>query len=367
MLIIIIFRIVFILCLSVFFIKYFRYPSYMKFKQKDTVFSENQVEYDPEKPLMITIFAWRGWWGNGWKENQGGIWLREFCNTTTDFASIMTCIHEKTYLHTDDLIARYTKGQDATDLTDITNDTIWVEGITNIAAGKFYSIKTIYAGEDDNGLHIHLKTGQKFSVYIHDPNFYVLSINPDTVPNINFGIEDSRSQIIYIKAVYHQKMNKPNSPCVLSKSYNFTRCVADFVTRRVGCRLEFDSLSSEDIPACTKAEQLEEIEKEYVKIWNLKQSTLVKHTGCSPPCSYVEYKQASENTKYVFGDKKLSLKFSRATVLERREQILYPLVSFISEFGGALGLFLGFSLMTLWDAAEVMIKYCTQKILSLCN
>ena len=118
MLKIIIVKIVFILCLSVFFIKYFGYPSYMKFQQKETVITENQVEFDPEKPVMITIFAWRGWWGNGWKGNQVGIRLREFCNTSADFATIMTCIHEKNYSH-DDLIARYTKGRNFTNFQKI--------------------------------------------------------------------------------------------------------------------------------------------------------------------------------------------------------------------------------------------------------
>ena len=31
------------------------------------------------------------------------------------------------------------------------------------------------------------------------------------------------------------------------------------------------------------------------------------------------------------------------------EELIYPWQSLVAEFGGALGLFLGFSLMTIWD------------------
>ena len=38
------------------------------------------------------------------------------------------------------------------------------------------------------------------------------------------------------------------------------------------------------------------------------------------------------------------------TVME--EEYVYPLDSFIAEFGGALGLFLGFSFLMIWDLIQ---------------
>ena len=38
--------------------------------------------------------------------------------------------------------------------------------------------------------------------------------------------------------------------------------------------------------------------------------------------------------------------------LVKTEELLYGLSSFIAEVGGTLGLFLGFSFMTLWDSME---------------
>ena len=42
-------------------------------------------------------------------------------------------------------------------------------------------------------------------------------------------------------------------------------------------------------------------------------------------------------------------------VTEEREEILYDELSLVAELGGALGLFLGFSFLTLWDLAEAVL------------
>ena len=38
----------------------------------------------------------------------------------------------------------------------------------------------------------------------------------------------------------------------------------------------------------------------------------------------------------------------------QQEVLLYPITSLVAEFGGTLGLFLGFSFMTLWDWGKVV-------------
>ena len=43
------------------------------------------------------------------------------------------------------------------------------------------------------------------------------------------------------------------------------------------------------------------------------------------------------------------------TMMEK-EQLIYSLPSLVAEFGGTLGLFLGFSFLTLWDRVLFMEK-----------
>ena len=153
-------------------------------------------------------------------------------------------------------------------------------------------------------------------------------------------------------------MSKPEQPCESSESYSFTACVKNSISRRIGCRLEWDSWSSRDIQLCSTVKQLEEFDKEYFNLFKLHQENLVRNTGCFIPCSYTDYKLATVPKKFAFEPQVLSLQFSSPNLLERTEQLLYPADSFISEFGGALGLFLGFSCIMIWDCLEFLFQNC---------
>ena len=84
-------------------------------------------------------------------------------------------------------------------------------------------------------------------------------------------------------------------------------------------------------------------------------------TGCGKPCSYLEYKFQggkipssfkSADDEFVFS----LLAQTRYTSVER-EELLYPKSTFVAEVGGSLGLFLGFSFITIWDGAVKAKEY----------
>ena len=70
------------------------------------------------------------------------------------------------------------------------------------------------------------------------------------------------------------------------------------------------------------------------------------------PCQYRKY-------HFVKGKERVGLKFddfafslwavSKKTTI-KTEQLIYPITSLVADFGGTLGLFLGFSFITLWDS-----------------
>ena len=53
-------------------------------------------------------------------------------------------------------------------------------------------------------------------------------------------------------------------------------------------------------------------------------------------------------------------------MIEKEEMLLYPPTSFVAEVGGALGLFLGFSFLGLWDIIIVFINLISNKIKNWC-
>ena len=48
--------------------------------------------------------------------------------------------------------------------------------------------------------------------------------------------------------------------------------------------------------------------------------------------------------------------FSSNSLTIKEEALLYPFDSFLAEFGGSLGLFLGFSFLTMWDILLSILK-----------
>ena len=81
-------------------------------------------------------------------------------------------------------------------------------------------------------------------------------------------------------------------------------------------------------------------------------------TGCLKPCQYNRYEIFRKIDSKVenYGERSIELILATDHAMEQCEVLLYPLVSFVAEFGGALGLFLGFSFMMILDAFEILIR-----------
>ena len=90
-------------------------------------------------------------------------------------------------------------------------------------------------------------------------------------------------------------------------------------------------------------------------------ATIVEITGCRKPCFYNEYKLILPTlTKYdmfTFAHNCTvgSWVASPETTVQT-EVLLYPWTSLVAEFGGTLGLFMGFSFMSLWDGVNMALR-----------
>ena len=115
---------------------------------------------------------------------------------------------------------------------------------------------------------------------IHDPEFYILGLNPRTMPRIftvqtpNYG-----TKLLYIDTIEHVKINLAASPCHDSEHYSITKCVAKAVSKKIGCRPEWESTSEESIEKCTTMDQLMQYEEEFRKLTRFDQNHISKGTG----------------------------------------------------------------------------------------
>ena len=148
----------------------------------------------------------------------------------------------------------------------------------------------------------------------------------------------------------------------------------------MGCKLPWDKSDhqQDQLEICSTKEQLRfvhpdlvfvlwilfrQFEKLYIDLSNVPLSQIVKLTGCKRPCSYKEYKFVNTNLKefnyvdYPENQVVFCLWAVSQYTQVKDEVLVYPFQSFMAEFGGSLGLFLGFSLMTIWDGMKSLILW----------
>ena len=103
----------------------------------------------------------------------------------------------------------------------------------------------------------------------------------------------------------------------------------------------------------------------YADYGNYEAKDITKRTGCRclkfimiqkarKPCRYRSYSRVGPGRKTNFNASLPVFSIysvSNDTRVEE-EELIYPLSSLVAEFGGTLGLFLGFSFITLWDGAS---------------
>ena len=150
-------------------------------------------------------------------------------------------------------------------------------------------------------------------------------------------------------------MNVPESPCDGSPSYSLTQCIRQHFSQEVGCRPQWDGWSSHGGPVYTKMEQLKELEKKFYSLSEIERENIQRLTGCQLPCNYNEYQVVDRPVNFDMLNQNIKLVLASKSVLVKTEELVYPFSSFLAEFGGALGLFLGFSFIMVWDMIRIFL------------
>ena len=134
--------------------------------------------------------------------------------------------------------------------------------------------------------------------------------------------------------------------------------IQSWISREVGCRHIWDPYADEAIPLCNSTEQFEKFQDYHDTIAMSSISKITDFTGCLQPCRYNRYEIFRKIDLKIENDGERSIELILATdhAMQQSEVLLYPLVSFVSEFGGALGLFIGFSFMMILDAFEMLLQ-----------
>ena len=190
--------------------------------------------------------------------------------------------------------------------------------------------------------------------FIGDPRYFYLSVNPGMVPGFKVGpqrlsktlaLNGAVSRIWNIKIIKHIKRNTAESPCNADVNYSFTECLKSNVEAQVGCSLPWEK--NRKLSKCKKLDQYEHYENIYDEVD--KTANVPEAFGCPAPCEYLEYQLVENLSGPTNEQQEVWLSLATQEMLVKTEKPMYELTSLVGDIGGSLGLFLGFSLLMLWD------------------
>ena len=174
----------------------------------------------------------------------------------------------------------------------------WVENLSWMSAGKCFTLNNskLHIGADMfHPLVLIFNASIDQYTMIHDPNFFILGPNPETMPRImTIQNKDYGSKVLYIKTTRHVKLNLPTQRCEESQVYSLTHCVRNMISKKVGCKVPWDENIYNGVSPCTEISQVEKTDQEYSDLAVLEQMEIEKKTGCLLPCVYYRYEVVDE-------------------------------------------------------------------------
>ena len=241
-------------------------------------------------------------------------------------------------------------------LVDESSSSIWSEDLAASFLGRQYTLKPpMNLATGTNGyLMFQLDNSFDYLIWLHDETFFLPNQNPLGPPNKRWQVLPSGQNFdgLYhlITVTKHKKLNLDRQPCEEDLTYSFVSCTKEKISQKIGCRLPLDRWSQQDRKICETENEIKQYEQMYREFYLLESDEIEEKVGCRKPCTYNEFKFVHSSPQTLPSMKNyVGLgAASRKTRIEK-EVLHYPLTSFIAEFGGALGLFLGFSFMTVWQ------------------
>ena len=161
-------------------------------------------------------------------------------------------------------------------------------------------------------------------------------------------------------------INKHHEICSNTPNYSFTSCVFTFIARTVGCQIPwiYTSLDhAETLPVCATKKQIIEYDDILASLEPLSGYALTNITKCPPRCTVRQFSFHKCKSEQVSWKREWSSAFyfgaERTEIRKEEEYWIFDSADTLNGIGGALGLFLGWSVLYLVNqvATGLMLAY----------
>ena len=240
-----------ILLLIIFFY-FFGFPALERFQLKEVMMVDSEKDTGGIYLPAITIAGRNPQTQRGWKAPEGVNSIEDVCG---DFdGPIDECINEKTYNQSEtfhDILV----GESQRESMLETPNGLSTE-YARTQEGRYYTLDVSKKVGPVNQIYIALKHDIIYQIFIHDPNYFILSYNPSfgsIMRIVNPNISTNYYYNLIMTEV--QELDLPEDPCNTDPDYNFQACIKKSQSSLVGCRTKWDRWSHQDTPLCTTVAQ----------------------------------------------------------------------------------------------------------------
>ena len=145
-------------------------------------------------------------------------------------------------------------------------------------------------------------------------------------------------------------MIKKQDVCTDTIDYSYTSCLFEYIQDTIQCKINWN-LTTNDPLQCPMDFDL----KEYLDLLLFLQHSSIKNitevTGCLPKCKYTYYKYKEQENEIIDWKTDWISSFylmpTSSDITKAAEQYEYGVSDLFSDFGSYLGLFLGWSLLSI--------------------
>jgi hypothetical protein len=294
-------------------------------------------------PPGVTVCP-KGPTGGGWKN-------KEDCSVQTEFSTFEDCVKTESFRLEDVINATFLSNNGWTEQSPV-KFSLWTPRLMQISRRSTVCFTLAYdlpLPRKYQLVIIFMKNRTNYIVYLHDADFFMLKSDTFFLPYIT---KMKPTKDFYkLEATYKLRMNRPSKfECNTDINYDFNQCISNNLVEKIGCKYLLSSSNINNYPNCTTKDQLEKYKDITTKSFFACQQELQDLTGCKVPCDYRHYQVVGTPSRVdMDGRPFMSLAFASTERTVVKEVWFYSFVSLLSELGGALGLFLGFSLLGTLD------------------
>ena len=244
--------------LLVTFLVFFGLPAITRYQAKRVVVVLSKRDTEGIVAPTISIAAWNPETKNGWKGNASMTFdlIRANCQSTP--TSVERCIDEKTFRQTEvfkDVVlglAAKTSVLNKENLITADFSTAW--------DGMFYAVNVQRRiGPDDSvdQIYILLDKSHIYNIFVHDPAYFIVNENPAGLPSVMLKLNPNTSGNYYyrISLTEVEKLDLPQDRCNVDPDFNFQACVKQSISKRVGCKTQWDVWSPREMEICSRMDQ----------------------------------------------------------------------------------------------------------------